>query len=386
MLFTLFRSREDQATRLTPHELFYNRHSDRLPNVPVAKFDSTIVCGCTGPDGGITQLDLHSECIPPTKPVVGVGEWNISSFNCVYGMSLSLYEEDETTQIIGDPIADVYGAVVRRNNVVLAVADGVSWGKKPRLAARCAARAAIEHVSEHIDDINKVSMSSAIFDVLKKSLLASQECIMENRATLTTLSVVVVCPLAESSQCWGVFVASVGDSPVFVYSPNLNATIEMTIGSNPSNGIRDPKNSGGALGPAVGINPDLENLSFSFLPVLRDDVVLLMTDGVSDNLLNTERTESNTFNTAVSDNIAAVLNTHYNEEKEGMSAQSIAACLMNRVVEKTEERRQFNRHCIKKGIEVKVKAKEDKEFAEVVSNISGKLDHATVLTYQIGKT
>ncbi len=358
--------------------MIYNSDIDCLPLIQVVPFDKTILCGCTGPDGGITQLDLHSDSISNAQPVAGIDKWNISSHDYIYGLSLSLYEETQPTdgtlyRVVGDPVADVYGAIVRSNNIILSIADGVSWGKKPRLAARCAVRTSIEYLSNNLD--GKITSSSAIFSLLKNCVLACQDCILQNRATLTTLSTAIVCPLSRSN-LWGVFVVSIGDSPIFVYSPHSRNTIELTIGSNPP--IRDPKNSGGALGPAIGIEPDLENLCYSFVPVMSNDTVILMTDGVSDNLIHPPNT--------VCQNLETLLNKHKTEHGDSISAQSMAACLMNNVVELTEEKRRFNGVCIKEGIEAKAKARVDQEFAQILNNISGKLDHATVLTYQIGQS
>lgn len=351
--------------------------------------DSNVICGCTGPDEGLTRLDLHSTpgVPPPTVPgVCQAKDWNNPFFDCIYGISLSLYEENTGTElptaVIGDPIADVYGGVVRGNNCVLAVADGVSWGRKPRLAARCAVRGAIEFISRSIDNINEDPSSTTIFSVLKNSLLASQESIISNRATLTTLSVVITCRLANSPH-WGVFVACVGDSPVFVYSTRLQSVIELTAGSNPSDGIRNPRMSGGSLGPALGSEPDLANLTYSFIPVMKDDMIILMTDGVSDNLMRSDNEAS--LHAAASNNLTTIIRDHHESviDNDSFTAQSVTALLMSKTVEMTEEKRKFNAHCMLKGIPIKSRARVDEEFAETVRNITGKLDHATVLTYQI---
>ena len=372
-------------------------------SLSIVKLDKRVVCGCTGPDGGVTQLDLHSDSISTSQCVAGISEWN-TPCEYVYGISLSLYEDSHTTQlvdgtphishgVIGDPVADVYGAVVRNNSAVLAIADGVSWGKKPRLAARCAVRTALDYTSVAIDNINKASTSATIYDVLKKSMLACHECILENKATLTTLSVALVCPLGgvatEGRARWGVFVASVGDSPVFLYSSKEATTFELTVGSNPADGIRNPKISGGALGPAIGTHPDLENLSYSFIHVSDGDILLLMTDGMSDNLLFLQPKGRSLIApptsvpvTPLCDSVTSLLSRI---EHDQLSAQTVAATLMNSVVETTDARRRFNSQCNKDGIEVKRRARVDEEFAKTVRSMSGKLDHATILTYQIGR-
>ena len=386
-----------------------------------------VVCGSTGPNGGLTQLDLHSDEMQ-AEEVAGIQEWNTPN-DFAYGLSLSLYEEDTTKtkvkivngvaqsqpHIVGGPIADVYGAVVRKNNTILAVADGCNWGKKPRLAARCAVRTAIEFISEHIDHINQNPTSTILAEILMKSVDEAHKCILQHHATLTTLSIAVVCQLTPGKSAgeeqWGLFVASVGDSPVYTYCPRTQRLMEMTIGCHPHNGIRDMKTSGGALGPAIGTLPDLENLSISFMSVYNDDIVILMSDGVSDNfsshviqplLPEEERMCSppspNTSDFRVHigtlpqstccDNVTqleAVLNRHNQELQHNMSAQTISACLMNVTVELTEAKRQFRSHCIEEDIDIRTKLREDPQFAECVKQIPGKLDHATVLSYQVGK-
>lgn len=45
-------------------------------------------------------------------------------------MSDSLYDRNQVTKVKnGDPIADCFGIIARRDSAVLAVADGVNWGK-----------------------------------------------------------------------------------------------------------------------------------------------------------------------------------------------------------------------------------------------------------------
>ena len=67
-----------------------------------------------------------------------------------------------------------------------------------------------------------------------------------------------------------------------------------------------------------------------------------------------------------------------------MSAQTVAACLMNFAVEITEQKRQLRSDCLSKNIDIRRKAKEDPTFRTVVESTPGKLDHATVVAYQIG--
>lgn len=48
----------------------------------------------------------------------------------------------------GDPIADSYAYIARKNSALLVVADGVNWGEKSRTAARCAVNEAVNYIHE----------------------------------------------------------------------------------------------------------------------------------------------------------------------------------------------------------------------------------------------
>lgn len=54
--------------------------------------------------------------------------------------------------ISGEPVADSFALCVRRNNAILMVADGVNWGEKSRLAARCALYGSMKYLNYTIFD------------------------------------------------------------------------------------------------------------------------------------------------------------------------------------------------------------------------------------------
>ena len=395
-----------------------------------------MVSACTGPNGGLTQQDLHGESLSRTStPIAGSTNWD-NPTNIAYGTSSSFYEEDKTKQqtetidgvtqnqpyIVGSPIADVYAVAVRENSAILAIADGSSWGKKPRLAARCAVRAAVEYVTEKLDSI---SDTHSLVNVLDEAVEAAHQRILDHSASLTTLSVAVACEMANNIKDeWGLVVVSVGDSPVYVYCPHTRTIIEATVGSHSENGDRNVRLSGGAIGPAIGSLPDLENLSVSYMPVYPGDIVIAVTDGISDNFSSTTmqspgemspdaRHSSPTGSPTPSSPTASenppvfchtvqghlptcsmkccasakeltkLLQQHQYELSSNMSAQTVATCIMNHTASVTEEKRRFRSNCLEKGICVSRRCREDPEFAQTVKSLHGKLDHATVVTYQV---
>lgn len=52
--------------------------------------------------------------------------------------------------LVGDPIADCFAYVARKNNALLVVADGVNWGEKSKLAARCAVNEAVNYIHNRV--------------------------------------------------------------------------------------------------------------------------------------------------------------------------------------------------------------------------------------------
>ena len=57
--------------------------------------------------------------------------------------------------IPGDPIADSFGVCSRTNNSIMIVADGVNWGEKSKLAARCAIYGSMNYINERLFGDNK---------------------------------------------------------------------------------------------------------------------------------------------------------------------------------------------------------------------------------------
>lgn len=374
----------------------------------------------TGPNAGLTKLDLETNPLPETfdTAVAGSQNWNMPR-EYAYGISLSLYEEDRrrsnerspkndqhipnpgrsTCCIMGDPIADVFGIMVWENCCIMAIADGVSWGRKSRLAARCATHAVMDHISANMTRIKSDPMSSTISQLLHESVtLKAQELILKNSATLTTLSAAVVCEMGTPGE-WGLFVCAVGDSPVYVYCPHTQQLIETTIGCHTSDGIRDMRMAGGALGPSHGVTPDLSNLTYAFLPVYAGDIVFAVSDGVSDNFSNKVMSKEKGVSVAPSPgqkptlrsccenvpHLTRVLNQHQENLGVNISAQTVTACLINHSVEVTEKKRLLRTQCLEENIDMKREAARNPDFAARLSAAAGKLDHATVVAYQVGR-
>ena len=346
------------------------------------------------------------------EEIAGTTNWN-NPTEFSYGISLSLYEEDKTQvttetvngisiskpTIVGEPVADVFGIQCGENYSIMAVADGVNWGKKSRLAARCAIRAVMEHFSSNMSQIETHPTSHTICQLLLEAVTCkAQEKILAEHGTLTTLTAAVVCEMDKPGE-WALFTCAVGDSPAYVFYPRAQKVVEVTVGCHSHDGGRDMRLAGGALGPSLGSQPDLTNLTLAYMPVSPGDIVFLTTDGVSDNFTSSVlkgivgeplEAQSTTGKPQLKDccnnvtYLTTVLSKHQEKLSRHLSAQTVTACLINHSVEVTEQKRLLRSHCIENNIDMRREMKSNPEFAARVNATPGKLDHATVVSFQVG--
>ena len=263
------------------------RSSANLPCRPILPMTTDVLAADTGPEGGVRCLDVdqipyYSYCHPSqpvnTKPIAGVQDWR-KNHHKAFGLSQSLYDIDpETNKPVGEPNADAFAVVARENNAFLALADGCGWGVNSFLAARIAVKGCIEHLSTHL---HKANTTQDITETMLMSFKHAHECILDSTGTITTLCAAVVSKI-QGINCYGLSVVNVGDSLAFVYRKD-GYVQEVTVGSHDVGITRDMKQAGGCIGPLVGNDPDLSNLTCSFTFVEEGDIVFLTSDGITDN-------------------------------------------------------------------------------------------------------
>ncbi len=352
------------------------------------------------------------------------------------GDSITLYEHKASSpQHHGDPIADVYAVIARPNNSVLVVADGVNWGLKPRLAARCAVNGCIEHLNAKLHNGPKLpSTTQDIFHIILRSFHTAQRKIIEHGGTTTTLCVAVVVELVEPKGVnkWGLCVVSVGDSLCYVWK---NEALEVHEVTSPAHlgKDRNPRDCGGCLGADLGDHPDLSNLCCCFVPIADADVVFVVSDGVSDNfdpiLLKEATTEkpqhqlvrqvqlppgfpqTDTPPTSPvqppSDDCLPLVSITP-EQRQEMSLAKLTQVLKNRwlvkrrlmasdvidtlishTIEITDSKRkfleQYHKEMEGKDVPIAERRIRDREITQQIKCYPGKLDHATIAACRVGK-
>ena len=245
-----------------------------------------VLAADTGPEGGVRCLDVeqkqyynyfHGTQPVSTEPIAGVQDWR-KRHHKAFGLSQSLYDTDpETQKPVGEPNADAFAVVARENNAFLALADGCGWGVGSFLAARIAVKGCIEYLSNSLHTANT---TQEIIELMLNSFKHAHECIVDSKGSITTLCAAVVCKI-QGINSYGLCVVNVGDSLAFVYRKD-GFVQEVTIGSHDP-GERDMKQAGGCIGPLVGDDPDLSNLTCSFTFVDEGDIIFLTSDGITDN-------------------------------------------------------------------------------------------------------
>ena len=340
-------------------------------------------CHFTGPGAGATGVHPASEGKPSCS--VCCGPWS-ERHERADGVAISLYDEAKNGRVNpGDPIADVFGVVLYRNGSFLSVADGVNWGEKSRLAARCAVHGSLDYLEQNIQ---RATTTQEIIAHLLMSFDNAQKLIINKEATMTTL--VTCCVFQVTDGRWAVCAVNVGDSLAYVYSPSSHIVREVTINSH--QGERDVREAGGALGPSDGYRPDLGNLTCSFTFVEPEDILFATSDGVSDNFdpvvikhASTSRTSEHPDRPYLSpeerdeDSVRRMSCTLREEMPSGhvQSASDVAVSLLRHVVAQTEPKRR----CLEEATE---DPKNEREILSRSKQLPGKLDHATVAAVQVG--
>ncbi|GFG37440.1 hypothetical protein Cfor_12013 [Coptotermes formosanus] len=234
-------------------------------------------------DPDVDYIDIQQHVTDPERnnTVAGVLDW--SRPHCrAYGAATTLYERHPITkQHAGSPIADCFAVVARTNSAILALADGVNWGEKACIAARSAVHGCVDYLNKAVFTSGNIANTTDVFVSLLRSFHAAHSLILQEAGMLTTLTAALVLPLADSDR-FVACICNVGDSLSYVYSAQ-HGVREITKGSHDIHCMRDMRDALGALGPVDGQNPELNNLTCSMTEVEPGDIVFITSDGVSDN-------------------------------------------------------------------------------------------------------
>jgi serine/threonine protein phosphatase PrpC len=281
------------------------------------------------------------------------------------------------------------------NRAIITIADGCNWGMRPREAAQRACHAFVEFLAQP-------KVQSEIRDTqdckhfLLRAMAKAHDKILEGKedpfdAGTTTLLGGMVLKINEPDYDldeWAFVCVSVGDCKAFVWNHTTQTVVDVTQGNRTPN--QEITDCGGRLGPYLrdGL-PDLRNLACYFWPCKEGDVILLVTDGVHDNL-NPQvlgKLPSDLGLTAPNNEWKNVPLDESNRIKTRFQLDTLAA-LLNQNKEKTPFffTHSLIQHCFKTTL--KARDFMEKNPAKVEPNnpveYPGKMDHATCVAFRVG--
>uniref|UniRef100_A0A6B2L0J8 Cyclic nucleotide-binding domain-containing protein n=1 Tax=Arcella intermedia TaxID=1963864 RepID=A0A6B2L0J8_9EUKA len=191
---------------------------------------------------------------------------------------------------LGDPICDQFCLERFQNRTIFALADGCNWGPKVRATAKLAAQTFVEYCKKTIFEVEttQATMKAFLqsFGHIHNRIIEGKESTWWECATTTLLGGCLL-EVNDPDHKWAFLCLSVGDCKAYHITTRSNkiSVADITQGSRTGKGSLDARDCGGRLGPyKKGGHPDLRNLAAFFEYVEEDDFILLMTDGVYDNL------------------------------------------------------------------------------------------------------
>jgi serine/threonine protein phosphatase PrpC len=188
----------------------------------------------------------------------------------------------------GTPICDFYHFEAYSDHIIVALADGCNWGLKSWLAARNAITAFVRYVRENISSaVNTQKVGLVLLHALEeahRNVIANSHEIWN--VGQTTILGGVVLPVVEGTTTTSdrVFISlTLGDCKSFYFSSLSQDFEDLSLLFR--NDILSTMDPGGRIGPYhPDGSPDLRNLSLSYTICNENDVLVLCTDGVHDNL------------------------------------------------------------------------------------------------------
>ena len=203
----------------------------------------------------------------------------------------------------GSPICDQYRCVIYPSRIIVGVADGCNWGDPPRNAARAALNAFIRYLDAHQGEIGDLQYAGGL--ALRALSMANAEIFKgidaeKSMIGTTTLLGGIILELEvdsvdddasedegkEEKQTvpeYGFVYVSIGDCKAFHWSAVTKTFSDITASNR--TGTLSASDCGGRLGPHnEGNLPDLRNLELGFYGCNAGDCIMIVSDGVHDNL------------------------------------------------------------------------------------------------------
>eukprot|EP00324_Dicrateria_rotunda_P002203 CAMPEP_0206160658 /NCGR_PEP_ID=MMETSP1474-20131121/6971_1 /ASSEMBLY_ACC=CAM_ASM_001110 /TAXON_ID=97495 /ORGANISM="Imantonia sp., Strain RCC918" /LENGTH=294 /DNA_ID=CAMNT_0053562131 /DNA_START=282 /DNA_END=1163 /DNA_ORIENTATION=- len=201
--------------------------------------------------------------------------------------TISTYPTIPNCGRLGDPICDRFYIHLYEQTSIITLADGCSWGPKPREAAMLACNEIVSCMASRLHGcIHTWDIGCLLLKALMRAhgkILATKDACYDPGTTTVLAGVLAKLKEPADGKNWVFVCVSVGDCKAFYYSMKEHTFVDITAGNRLN--LSDARDCGGRLGPADAEEcaPDLRNLMSYYALLDDDDIVVAVSDGVHDN-------------------------------------------------------------------------------------------------------
>ena len=302
----------------------------------------------------------------------------------------------------GDPICDSFECKFYNKRSILVVADGCNWGFRPKLASLSASSMFVKYMEEHQSEIHTIREAGyyllrAVAHAHHYISVTAEE--LEIESGSTTLLGGIVMELADDdndalddANRWVFVCVNIGDCKAFCVRPSEQKITELTMGNRAdSTNASDP---GGRIGPYRSDgSPDLRNLQLLAYPCRKDDIIIICSDGVFDNLdpkpqgvmpqdlgFDVESWDDENFSGDVIEEIFCEFRLQFLDLLLFDENHSAAQITPQEIVRKLIH----HSHSITRSSRMWMRANPGKRLPSDFQRFPGKMDHATCVAVTIG--
>mmetsp|Transcript_46605 Transcript_46605/g.117355 ORF Transcript_46605/g.117355 Transcript_46605/m.117355 type:complete len:817 (-) Transcript_46605:7-2457(-) len=288
------------------------------------------------------------------------------------------------------PICDRFSYLQLGTRALACITDGCNWGQRSLEASKVANDTFMRYMQSKMEFINDAKEAG---HHLLRAFSVAHDKIVEGKddiwmAGSTTILGGVLLQLDElmcnDTPTWCFVCASLGDCKAYQWHAGEQRMEDLTFGNR---GGADAKDPGGRLGPYLkGGRPDLRNLKLFFSLCQPDDIILLVSDGVHDNL------DPQTLGKSPDE--LGLLCTKWEDlpaEEANVRRQRWATDFMQKMLGQTRpEPESFTNVLVEHSLQVNQRSRKfmldypSRRLPSDFKEFPGKMDHTTCMAFRVG--
>jgi len=310
------------------------------------------------------------------------------------GISTSTYPLKNKITRMGDPIVDGYRVSAYDNGLVFCLTDGCSWGDLPKEASERTKSSFMSFMQKKLNEMKSTkdvsghllsALAYSHYNIVRDKPENLQDLNSWNTGTTMVLGGVVLENENNNNKEWMIIAICVGDCKAFLYSNKEKKVIDLIEKEN-FDSVSMLKDISGSIGPSKNGEPNLENLKIVVQACEPDDLLILLTDGVHDNLdpeiLGKSPKEfelNHDLWSNVDQEVCSTIKKNYMLKK------------LKEIIEMNDNPKEVSQNMINHCVNITSASREflvenpNSILTNDYVNYPGKMDHATVVSHKIGK-